>query len=112
MGLEPDFLSLVNDTLTIEPCTGQTVDGAPTYGASTSAPVCVQQARKVVFFADGKTEISTTQLFVMSTSVHIGMADRLSWAGMLPGSTEPPRILAIDHVNDEDGQHHVEVSCG
>ncbi len=112
MALESDWLALANDTLTVEPATGVTDYGAPTYGTAWTAAVTVQNARKIVVFKDGKSEVSTTQLFVYSSSGHIGLSDRLSWAGMLPGSTNPPRILSADHASDEDGQHHIEVALG
>jgi len=112
MALERDWLSLSHDTVTIEPCTAMDGYGAPTYGTSWTSPAIVQCNRKLVFFKDGKSEVSTTQLYVLSSSGHIGMSDRLSWTSMNPPSTQPARILTVDHAEDEDGQHHIEVNLG
>jgi len=112
MALESDWLSLSHDTATVEPCTSLTDYGAPQYGTAWTAPAIVQCNRKLVTFADGRVEVSTTQLFILSSTAHVGMQDRISWTSQNPPSTEPPRILTVDHAEDEDGQHHIEVALG
>ena len=112
MALEADWESLSHDVVTVEPCVGLSAYGAPTYGTPWTEKAIVQCNRKLVTFSDGRVEVSTTQLFVLSATRHIGMQDRLSWTTMSPPSTEPPRILTVDHAEDEDGQHHIEVALG
>ena len=112
--LEPDWLDLDHVTLTVEPCVGQDGYAEPTFSSSGTwqAPAIVQNERRLAPQPDGSVEISTTTLFVLSTSGYVGLHDRLSWPTMAPPSTSPPRILGLDHASDEDGQHHIEVMLG
>lgn len=103
--LEADWLTLGAVTLSWEPFTGFDVNGAPTYAAATSASAIVQYDRRLLPRPDGQTEQARAVIFVFSTSASITLQDRIT----LPGSTETPRLLGVDKVDDENGQHHIEV---
>ena len=108
MSLEADWLEMGSTTVTLENVTGADEFGAPTYGAPVTLDAIVQANRRVIHGKDGRDEIARTLLFILSTSARVGGQDRILFAD----STEPGRILAVDHVGDEDGQHHVEVDFG
>lgn len=106
MGLESDWLTMGSTTLSWEPVSsGFAGDGTPTYGAAQTASAIVQYDRRLVSRPDGQTEMARATIFVLSTSASIGLQDRIT----IPGSTETPRLLGVDTVSDDQGQHHLEV---
>lgn len=111
MGLEHDWLQLGSTTIAWVPLSTYDADGSPLYAASTTLTAIVHQNRRNIFFADGRVETSRTLIFILSTSVHIGNEDQL-FEAPTTGTKDPVRILSVDHVDDEQGQHHVEVVCG
>ena len=110
MSLEKDWLEMGSTTVTLENLSTVGADefGAPVYSAPVTYPAIVHANRRVIHGKDGRDEVARTLLFILSTSARVGGQDRILFAN----STEPGRILAVDHVDDEDGQHHVEVDFG
>ena len=107
--LEPDFLTMGTTTVSVEPFSEFTVNGAPTCGAAASWPCRVDAQRRLFPRPDGQTDVATATLYVLSTSATIGLADRLT----MPGTTGvTPRIMDVFVSRDEDGQHHLEVAVG
>ena len=95
-------------SVAIEPLSTHDAYGVPAFGAASTYDCIYQEGRRLVQRSDGRTEVSTHTVFVLSTSASVGLQDRLT----VPGTTEQPRILAVDHVRDDKGQHHVEVMIG
>ncbi len=95
-------------TVTVYHVTGFDDYGAAQYSTGTKADAIVHANRRNIMMADGRVEQAKTLLFILSTSMRVGMQDKV----MMEDSTSPGRLLLVDHTDDEDGQHHVEVSLG
>ena len=54
--------------------------------------------------AQGIEEVAMAIVFVLSSSAGVGPQDRIT----LPDSRQP-RLLRVDQVNDDEGQHHLEL---
>jgi len=104
--LEPDFRALASTTVRVEPLTGQSQYGAPTYGTASTWDVYAEAGSRLVTTPDRKEEVAAMTLIVMSSSAVIGTQDRVTFRG------RQPRILRVDRVDDEEGQHHLEVLLG
>lgn len=107
MALEADFLQLTNQTITVAPLS--TVDGygAPTFGTSVSYSAYVEPGTFMTLNAQGVEERAVAMIYVLSSSATIGTQDRLT----LPDA-RVPKIIRVDVLNDEEGQHHLEVAVG
>lgn len=106
MGLENDWLSMGSTSVRINALSTFDGYGVPVFStAGSTYDAIVQESKKVISKPDGRTEVSSHVVFVLSTSATISMQDQLT----IPGSCEQPRILGVDHVRDDKGQHHVEV---
>lgn len=95
-------------SVVIAPLSTHDAYGAPVFGASVTYDAIVQNARRQVPRPDGTVEVSTHTVFVLSTSASVGLQDQLT----IPPSSEQPRLLGVEHVGDDKGQHHVEVLVG
>ena len=110
MSLEPEFLEMASTTVTIAPLstTGVTVYGAPSsFGAAVTYTARVEPEQRLIQDSAGQEIMSKFRIFVMSSSASIGTSDQITAAG----STEL-RIVTVDPVNDDEGQHHVELMLG
>ena len=106
--LEADWLEMGSTTATVYHATGFDGDGTVQYSTGTPVPAIVHACRRNVHMADGRVEQATSLIFLLSTSLHVGNADKVVTAD----STTPGRVLLVDHTDDEEGQHHVEVTLG
>ena len=108
MALEQDFLDMAEGMATLVPLSTVSAYGAPSYSTETQyLPVRVEAGYRVVVTSEGKEEVSNATVFVLSSSASLSVADKVT----LPSGAEP-RLLSVDVVNDEEGQHHLEVSIG
>ena len=108
MALEKDFLDMAEGMVTLVPLTTVGVYGAPSYSTQTQyLPARVEAGHRIIVSAQGKEEVSSAVVFVLSSSASLTVADKVT----LPSGAEP-RLLWVDVVNDEEGQHHLEVSIG
>lgn len=107
MSLEPEFLEMTSDTITVAPLSTHTSYGAPQYSSSGSHtwPARVEPGTRKVLSSRGIEEVATATVYVLSSSAAIGTQDRLT----LPDG-RIPKVLRVDVLNDEEGQHHLEVS--
>lgn len=108
MGLEADWLMMGSTTIRLARASGFDGYGQPTYATEQTLPAIVQVNRRAITGNDGRVEQTVADVFILSTSVRVHPEDRL----YVTDSTTPNRLLAIDHVDDEQGQHHVEVTLG
>ena len=67
----------------------------------------MEPGARVVVNAQGVEEVATATVFVLSSSAGVAPQDRLT----LPSGIQP-RLLRVDTINDEDGQHHLELLIG
>lgn len=79
--------------------------GEPTYGASVTYTARVEHRTRLVVDTDGNEVRSGATVFVMSSSASITVNDKLT---MSDGRT--PRLLAVEPIHDDEGQHHVEIA--
>ena len=105
MALERDFLSMAEGTVTWAPLSTVSSYASPVYSTETrNWPAHVEPGQRIVVGPEGKEEVAQAVVFVLSSSAAIETADRLT----LPDGTQP-RLLRVDVLNDEEGQHHLEV---
>ena len=116
MGLEAAFLSMASTTVTVEPLSTHNAWGAPVYSTGTSTyPARVEYGPRLSVGKGGvlggheaahaRQEIATAIAYVLSTSATIGVQDRVT----LPRDTAA-RLIRVDVVNDEHGQHHLQLT--
>jgi len=105
MALEPDFLTMTNDTVTIAQPSTYSKYGAPTFSAASSAtPARLELRSRMIVDSDGVERVSSGTIFVLSTTARCGVQSKIT---LSDGSS--PEILRVDTMNDEEGQHHLEV---
>ena len=106
MGLEKDFLSMTSDTVTVAQATTMSKYGAPTFGSpSTAIPARIEFETRRVIDSEGVERISSGMVFVLSTTAVVTPQTRMT----LPNG-DTPEIMRVDILNDEFGQHHLEIS--
>lgn len=108
MGLEKDWLSFGSTSVNIAALSTHDGYGVPTYAAGSTYDAIIQPTRRLISRPDGRQEVSTHLIFVLSTSATVGLQDRVT----IPVSSEQPRLLGVEHVSDDKGQHHVELLVG
>lgn len=106
MALEKDFLSMAETTVTIEALsTTANLYGAPTFSTSTgTVPAHVEVGAHVVVTPQNTEQVASAVIYVMSSSMSVGVQDKLTLAD---GDT--PKLLRVDVLTDDEGQHHLEI---
>lgn len=105
MGLSNDFLLLASTTVQVAPLSTTVNDyGTPSYSAASTFDAVVEDVVRLVTAPDGREEVSRTTVYVLSSSAAVGVQDRIT----LPNGATP-RILNVATLDDDEGQHHVEV---
>ena len=102
--LESEFKEMASTTVSIEPLSTHSVYGAPSFGSAVEFIAHVEEDVQLVRNANGQEVMTKFRVFVMSSSASIGTHDRIDAAG----STELS-IARVLTLNDEDGQHHLEL---
>jgi hypothetical protein len=95
--VEKELLDLLQQTVTIEPCTGENSAGEPVYGAAVTYACRVEEMLKTIYNKEGVLVTSTAQVFVDGV-VPVGERDRVT----LPSGLQP-LILNIEVEPDETG---------
>ena len=103
--LEPCFLQMTSQTVKVESLSTASAYGAPSFATSASSwPAYIEPGTRLVMTGQGMQEVAAATVFVLSSSATIGMQDRITLHdGRLP------KLLRVDTLNDEEGQHHLEV---
>lgn len=108
MALEKEFLLMCSTTITVEPLSTMNSYGAQQYSTTSfTYPAYIEYARRKITTAQGKEEVSNATVYVMSSSASISEYDRVT----LPLSTNA-RLLRVETLTDEQGQHHLELAIG
>jgi len=106
VGLEREFVLTSTQSITLEPLSTVSSYGAPSYSTSAQTLTAyIEPGARLVKNAQGMEEVATAMIYVMSSSASIGLQDRIT---LFDG--RKPKLLAVDVLNDERGQHHLEVS--
>jgi len=102
MGFPAAFLTLMNQTVTVQDITGVSTDGygTATYSTAKSLSARVTGTAELVRTFEGSEETATTVVWARSTSTFSPLA---KWT--LPDGTSPP-LMRVDSVFDEDGVLH------
>ncbi len=104
MALEPSFKEMASTTVTIAPLSTHTAYGAPTFGAESTFDAHVEEDVHLVRNNDGQEVLTKFRVYVMSSSASVSVSDQIQAAG----STELS-IAQVLTLNDDEGQHHLEI---
>jgi hypothetical protein len=106
MALEKDFFNMAETTVSFEALSTTFSEyGAPTFSTSTGdVEAHVEIGDHVVVTPQNTEQIATATVYVMSSSMSVGVQDRITLA-----DGEQPVILRVDVLTDDEGQHHLEV---
>ena len=108
MGLEPEFLEMAEDTINHQALSTVSVYAAPEYSTTVSTfQVHMEWEQRLITTAEGKEEVSQGTIFVMSSSASIAVQDLVTLSTIYDSRT--PRLLRVDPLMDDEGQHHLEV---
>lgn len=112
MGFEPEFLTMMPDTVTIEPCTGR-----DTYNDKVFGPAVSYRARitgKILALRRDVTEDLSVifDVYIYSNGNRVTPEDRLTLPATGEWVDRTPMIFAVAHYTDPDGRHHTKVQCG
>lgn len=105
MALENDFLAMASTTVTLAKESTVGDYGEPTYASGTAYTARVEPRVRMVTGPDGDEVRSSATVYVMSSSADVSVSDKMT----LPSGREP-RLLSVEPVRDDEGQHHVEVA--
>lgn len=100
MALEPAFLALMNQQVTVEPFASSNMYGEPAFGDAVTMQARIEGRPQMVRTATGEERVASAVVYVDSTPV-VSPRDRVT----LPdGST--PLVLSVIEMPDERGPHH------
>ena len=102
--LERGFVEMASTTVSIEPLSTHSGYGAPSFGTAVEYTAHVEEDVHLIRRNDGQEVLTKFRVFVMSSSAIISTHDRIEAAG----STELG-IAQVLTLNDDEGQHHVEL---
>lgn len=106
MALETDFLQMSTQTITVNALSTMDAYGAPSFSTAASTfRAYIEPGVRVLVNAQGVEEVASATVYVMSSSANIGPQDRMTLA-----DARTPKIIRVDVLNDDEGQHHLEVS--
>lgn len=109
MSLEPDFLGLSTDHVTVHgPATSMSFHGALTPATSSTGKqytAYVDMTPRQVLSARGVEEVASGTIYVFSSSADIGLQHVVELS-----DGRKPELLRAEPLRDEQGQHHVEVT--
>lgn len=106
MALDPAFLACSTQQIAVVPLSTHNAYGAPSHSSSgsTTYTAYVEPGTRVVKNAQGVEEVATATVYVLSTSATIGAQDKVT----LPDG-RIPKVVRVDTLNDDEGQHHLEM---
>jgi hypothetical protein len=107
---DPDFLELMPFTVTVAPKSGQNQYNESTYG--TAVEYQARIAGKIMELRDARgEEVTTTFEIWLDTVDTISPDAQLTLTGAEWIDTTP-EIFTVRRVTDENGNSHVQISCG
>lgn len=102
MGFDIELHSMMPHKVKIAPYSAQNKFGEPTYGSDVSYTAMVEQRVRQVRAMTGEERISTTTVY-LDTTTALTPRDRVTLpSGYVPN--QPP-IISIERLSDEDGLH-------
>lgn len=103
MTFDSSLYDLMNDTVTVEPCTAEGAGRALTFGTAVTYRALVQLGRRRVIGRDGREQISNTQVMIPNR-VAIDIRSRITLpTGFVPN--QPP-IMGIEYAPVGIGLDH------
>lgn len=109
MAIDPNLLSLMIESVTLQPYTGQDAYGVPTYGTGVSYAARVSLKNELVRAHDGREIASRGKVYVAMDTVPDVRSKLTLPSGYQP--TQPP-ILDVQPEQDELGLNHVVLVMG
>lgn len=109
MALESDFLAMSTQTVTFEPLSTVNAYGAPSFSTSSSTTyrAYIEPGSFIVKNLQGVEEVASAMVYVLSSSATCTVQGRLT----LPDG-RVPKMIRVDTLNDDEGQHHQEIAVG
>ena len=108
MSLDTALLGLASTSITVTPLSTHNAWGQPVFSTGTQTYTArVEYGPRLIVNAEGRQEVAAATVYVMSSSAVIGLHDRV----VLPNDTAP-RLIRVDRVDDEQGQHHLQLMIG
>lgn len=109
---EAEFLTMMPDTVTIEPCIGRDTYNKKVYGSAVSYRARI--VGKAIGLRREGSEDGTVvyDVYIDSNGYFITPEDRLTLPTTGGWVDRVPVIFAVAHYTDEDGRHHTKVQCG
>ena len=105
MALESEFLTMCSTSVSVYALSTHSNYGAPTYSTSAQTyTAAVEYGPRLIVTAVGREETAQATVYVMSSSARISVQDLVT----LPRDTAA-RLLRVDTLNDDEGQHHLEL---
>lgn len=106
MALEADFLAMSTQVINVNALSTHNAYGAPSFSTAASTFFAyIEPGTFVTKNTQGVEEIATAMVYVLSSSASIGAQSKLT----LPDG-RVPKIVRVDTLNDDEGQHHLEVA--
>ena len=107
MAFEVEFIQWLHQSVSIEPYSGQSVEGSPKFGSSVSYSAMVLGKMAMIRDTQGQEKVGTVRVYL--SSVTVDPRDRIT----LPSDFAPrqPIILNVVRHPDESGNHHLVILC-
>lgn len=114
MSLDPALRALMWQTVTLSTFGGRSAyGGTMTYGTAKTYAARVERETKLVRDASGREVVSSTTVYVGTTTTGGNMPTGFGPTGKIVLPTgDSPSILRVDQNPDETGFHHAVVYCG
>lgn len=114
MSFDPDFWSLMPDTLRIEPWAGQDTYGAAVYGPPADFPCRVSGKAVSLRKSGGSDRTPIFDIWACTGDTFISNSDRVTILGNDPRWSQEGKILlfAVGQYTDDGGMHHTKLQCG
>lgn len=103
MTFDSSLLQLMEDTVTIEPCTGESSARALTFGAAVTYQALIERGNRRIINKDGRDTISNVQVLIPER-VSFDVRSRVTLpSGFIPQQPpvigiEPIKALGLDHT--------------
>jgi hypothetical protein len=112
MALDPQFVALMKDTITVEPFSSLSTDGynARVYGTVRTMKARVEQKIRLLKDAAQRQVISTTQVYTppvdtSGVAYTFTMSDRMTLPAAYGSIVNAPPIISVERHVDQNGEH-------
>jgi hypothetical protein len=105
--IDPDFLELCPDVITVEPRTGLDEWNVPQYGTPYTVQARIDAKPRMVRNKEGR-EVVSSALIILYQVYNVTPGDRITLPNRAPEYAQPP-ILHVNTAEDQFGTYLVEI---